>query len=319
MRFSVIIPLFNKAPYVRKAIESVLNQSLQDFELIVVDDGSTDDSAEIAKKCLTGHSNALLLHQENSGVSVARNNGVTASHTHYLCFLDADDWWEPTFLEEVDRLIEDFPDAGIYGANYTIVNETKHKTRIAPIGLPNGFERGYINYFQAYSKHLGMPLHSSCICIPKNVFTNFGGFPSDITLGEDFILWVHIALKHKVAFVNKPLSNYNQDIPIALRAVGHLHPPSRHMLWNLHDLEEQEKVNEDLKTLLDQLRIYDLMPYFLSKQYHKEAVQELLKVNWDAQPKSRRKEFKAPMSYLRLRYRVLKLGAFFKTSIKNLI
>lgn len=317
-RFSVIVPLYNKASYVWRAIESVLGQTFRDFELIVVDDGSTDNSAEVAKACLDGHSNATLLHQENAGVSVARNNGAAASNTGFLCFLDADDWWEPTFLEEINRLIDDFPDAGIYGTNYTIINETKHKTRVAPVGIPDGFERGYINYCKAYSKHMGMPLHSSSVCILKRVFIEMGGFPSGITLGEDFILWIHIALKYKVAFVNKTLSNYNQDIPVNLRAVGQLHSPAGHMLWNLQDLEDQETSNADLKALLDKLRVYGLMPYFLSKQYHKEAVQELLKVNWNAQPRSILKEYRLPLPYLRLRYRLFKLGSFIKTSLKHI-
>lgn len=315
MRFSVIIPLFNKATYIRKAIDSVLTQSLQDFELIVVNDGSTDDSAAIAKQCLTGHSNATLLRQNNSGVSAARNNGVAASKATYLCFLDADDWWEPTFLEEMDKLIGDFPDAGIYGTNYTIINETKHKTRVAPIGIPDGFERGYINYCKAYSKHLGMPLTSSSACIPKNVFTEMGGFPYGITLGEDFILWVHIALKYKVAFVNKPLSNYNQDIPINLRAVGQLHAPLRHMLWNLQDLENQEISNADLKALLDKLRVYSLMPYYLSSAYHKDAMNELGKVDWSKQPTPIRKNYHLPRWILRIKHSLLKLGSIIKTAV----
>ena len=315
MRFSVIIPLFNKALYVRKAINSVLTQSFQDFELIVVNDGSTDDSAAIAKQCLTGHSNATLLQQENAGVSAARNSGAAIAKAPYLCFLDADDWWEPTFLEEMDKLIDDFPDAGIYGANYTIINETKHKTRIAPIGLPDGFTRGYINYCQAYARLLGMPLTSSSACIPKNVFTEMGGFPYGITLGEDFILWIHIALKYKMAFVNKPLSNYNQDIPINLRAVGQLHAPAVHMLWNLQDLADQENSNADLKVLLDKLRVYSLMPYYLSSAYHKDAMSELGKVDWSKQPASVRKNYHLPRWILGIKQSLLKLGSIIKTAL----
>ena len=133
MRFSVIIPLYNKAPYVAKAIGSVLAQTFTDYELIIVDDGSKDDSAEKAVQAIGNHTNVRLIKQENAGVSMARNNGAAISQGDYLCFLDADDWWEPTFLEEMSKLVEEFPDAGIYGTNYIIVNETKHKTRILPL------------------------------------------------------------------------------------------------------------------------------------------------------------------------------------------
>ena len=146
MTFSVIIPLYNKAPYIEKALQSIVDQTFKDFEIIVVDDGSRDGSMEIAEQSLLRSTFPYrLICQANSGVSVARNNGVAQSQGDYLCFLDADDWWAPTFLEEMFGLIDEFPNAGIYGTNYTIVNETKHKTRVAPIGVVPGFEKGYIN------------------------------------------------------------------------------------------------------------------------------------------------------------------------------
>lgn len=316
MRFSVIIPLYNKAPYVRKAVQSVLEQTFRDFELIVVDDGSTDGSASVVEAI--PDERIRHIHQENSGVSIARNNGVAASHASYLCFLDADDWWEPTFLEEINRLINKFPDAGIYGTNYTIVNEIKHKTRIAPVGIPEGFEKGYINYCQAYSKNMGMPLTSSSVCVPLQVFSVMGGFPKGISLGEDFILWIHIALKYKVAFLNKPLSNYNQDIALPERAVGRLHAPEHHMLWNLKDLEPIEKVNPDFKELIDKLRVTDLMPYFLSFSYHQRASVELSKVGWSQQPKSVFREYHSALFILRVKYAFLRVGSRMKTIILHL-
>jgi len=104
MRFSVIIPLYNKAPYIEKALQSVLEQTFDDFEVIVVDDGSSDDSYSIAKSVLEASEKPFkLIHQENAGVSTARNNGVAASHGEFICFLDGDDWWAPTFLERWTR------------------------------------------------------------------------------------------------------------------------------------------------------------------------------------------------------------------------
>ena len=194
MRFSVVIPLYNKAPYIAKAINSVLSQTFTDYELVIVDDGSKDDSAEIAAKAIEGRQNCRLIRQENAGVSMARNNGIAASHGDYLCFLDADDWWEPTFLEEMSKLIGEFPEAGICGTNYTIVNETKKKTRVAKIGVEEGFEKGYINYCRVYAKTLYMPLWTGAVCIPRKVFDEMQGFPQGIKLGEDFMLWIRIAL-----------------------------------------------------------------------------------------------------------------------------
>ena len=244
---------------------------------------------------------------------MARNNGVSASHGEYLCFLDADDWWEPSFLEEMNCLIDEFPDAGIYGANYTIVNETKHKTRVAKIGVEEGFEKGYINYCQAYAKTSYMPLTSTSVAIPRWAYDEMGGFPKDVKLGEDFILWIHIALKYKVAFLNIPLAYYNQDVDTTTRGIGKLHNPHEHMLWNLSDLEPFEKTNKDYKQLIDNLRVYGLQPYYLSYQYHNDAIEELAKVHWSQQPPRYNHFYHRPICLLRLHHKIM----LFLSSLKK--
>ena len=134
--FSVIIPLYNKAPYIRKTVESVLGQTFGDFELIIVDNGSNDGSSEIVSQF---NDPRLSVHrmEENVGVSNARNIGVELSSAPYVTFLDADDWWESTFLEEMKGLIERHPNVGIYGTKYYIVKNGKK--RVAPIGVKEDF------------------------------------------------------------------------------------------------------------------------------------------------------------------------------------
>ncbi|MBR1514750.1 MAG: glycosyltransferase [Bacteroidales bacterium] len=313
MRFSVIIPLYNKALYVANAIESVLSQTITDFELVIMDDGSRDNSFDVAQEAIKGHDNCYLFQQENAGVSMARNNAVATSKGEYLCFLDADDWWSPTFLEEMSHLIENFPDAGIYGTSYIIVNEAKHKTHVAPVGVGQGFEKGYINYCQVYAKTLAMPLWTGAVCIPRPVFDEMHGFPKDIKLGEDFMLWIKIALKYKVFFLNKPLAFYNQDVDAANRGVGRLHQPKCHMLWNLDFLADEEKSNPDYKQLVDNLRSYALYPYFLSRKYHEFARLELDKVDWSKQPKKTREKYKRPLAWLRIEYNLRQFASMLKT------
>lgn len=308
MRFSVIIPLYNKASYVAKAIGSVLAQTCSDYELIVVDDGSMDESFAVALKAVEGQENCHIYKQMNEGVSMARNNGVALSRGDYLCFLDADDWWSPDFLTEMSKMIEEYPEAGIYGFSYTIVNETKHKTRVSPIGVEPGFEKGYINYCQVYAKTLAMPLWTGAVCMPRGVFNEMGGFPKGIKLGEDFLLWIHVVLKYKVAFNNKPLSFYNQDVDVVNRGVGKLHKPEEHMLWNLKELEPLEKTDSDYKQLVDNLRTYALYPYYLSKEFHDAAAVELKKVDWTCQPKRIQKQYELPFAMARLKYAIKKLG-----------
>lgn len=319
MRFSVIIPLYNKAPYVAKAIGSVLSQTFIDYELVIMDDGSKDESFEEASKCITGCTSCHIYQQSNGGVSMARNNAVSLSQGRYLCFLDADDWWEPTFLEEMSKLIDEFPNAGIYGTNYTIVNETKRKTRVADIGVEQGFESGYINYCQVYAKTLAMPLWTGAVSMPRAVFDEMGGFPKGIKLGEDFLLWIRVALKYKVAFLNKPLSFYNQDVEVANRGVGRLHRPVEHMLWNVDFLSEEEKKNPDYKQLIDNLRTYGLLPYYLSKEYRDAAKQELAKVDWDRQPEKTKRLFQKPLPMLKVRNKVMRLGSKLKQVAFDLV
>jgi glycosyltransferase involved in cell wall biosynthesis len=304
---------------VSKAIGSVLSQTYGDYELVIMDDGSMDGSFDTAQKVIEGHEHCYLYRQQNTGVSMARNNAVALSQGEYLCFLDADDWWEPTFLEEMSKLTEEYPDAGIYGTNYTIVNETKRKTRVADIGVEQGFEKGYINYCKVYAKTLAMPLWTGAVCMPRRVFDEMGGFPLGIKLGEDFILWVRVALKYKMVFLNEPLSYYNQDVDVANRGVGKLHNPQHHMLWNLDFLSEYEKTNQDCKQLIDNLRTYGLLPYYLSEDYHDAAKEELAKVDWGKQSDKMRKQYKRSLFSLRSEYRIRQLCSWGKQCLYRVL
>lgn len=307
--FSVIIPLYNKAPYVRKTVESVLSQTLGDYELIIIDNGSTDGSSEIVAG-FTDPRIRIVRLEENVGVSNARNKGVELSTAPYITFLDADDWWESTFLEEMAGLIERHPNAGIYGTGYYIVKNGKK--RVAPIGVEEGFSEGEINYCKVYAKTLCMPLTSITVAMPRTVFDEMGGFKPYLKLGEDFDLWIRIVLKHKVVFLNKSLSNYNQDVDITYRGTHHLRDPKKHMLWNLGYLEPEEKTNPDYKQLIDNLRTYGLLPYLLTKQYRSAARQELAKVNWGQQPIKTQRLYRMPVIYLKARMNFLKLGSMVK-------
>lgn len=318
MKFSVIIPLYNKAPYIAKAINSVLAQSFHDYELVIMDDGSKDDSFEVAKKAIEGNDSCRLYRQENAGVSMARNNAVALSQGEYLCFLDADDWWSPTFLEEMSNLIDEYPDAGIYGTSYTIVNETKRKTRVANIGVEKGFTKGYINYCSVYAKTLVMPLCTDSVCMSRIVFDEMRGFPKGIKLGEDFLLWIRVALKYKVAFLNKSLSFYNQDVEVANRGIGRLYNPQEHMLWNVDFLADEEKTNSDYKQLIDKLRTNSLLPYYISKEYNQAASKELEKVDWKRQSLKVKWLYSLPQCVLSQRQKLLCVGSRIKTLLRKI-
>ena len=315
-RFSVIMPLYNKAPYVRKAVESVVGQTYGDWELIVVDDCSTDGSATVVEKIVDPRIRIVRLGVKG-GVGAARNRAVAESTAAHICFLDADDWWEPTFLEEMAGLVERHPGAGIYGTGYYIVKNGRK--RVAPIGVDEGFTDGEINYCQVYARTLCMPLTSISVCMPRRVFDETGGFPTDVRLGEDFLLWLRIALTHKAVLLNQPLANYNQDVVVAFRGTHHLHPPEQNMLWHLDEWVALETGNADYKQLVDNLRTYSLMNYLLDRRYRTAARQELAKVDWNQQPKSVTHLYNRPIWYLFLRKHLLSKGSQIKQWIARKI
>lgn len=350
--FSVIIPLFNKSAYIEKCLYSVYNQTYQDFEVIVINDGSTDDGAvkvqrmiekllkgnreiveEAAKEPITrapikntfinaseGKTECVnfgarkiviqLINQDNFGVSTARNNGVKAAKSNYIAFLDADDWWEPTYLEEMVNLIEAFPEAGIYGSNYNLIKNGRK--RVAPVGVEPSFTEGIINYCLVYAKTLCMPLWTGATVILKSVFESENGFKPVLKLGEDFDLWIRVILKYPLAFMNKPLSNYNQDVELLERAVGNLHNTENHVLWNLDYLANEEQTNPDLKQLLDNLRVYGLFPYFLKKKFRESVRLELEKVDWTKQPASAKWKYTIPVPLLNIWLEFMYLGSLVK-------
>ena len=338
MKFSVIIPLYNKAPYVRKALESVFAQTYTDYELIVIDDGSTDDSAEIAEEVLqeaTPHrpiasSPYRLLKQANAGVSAARNNGVAASQGDLVAFLDADDWWESTYLERMAQLIKDYPNAGLYASNYYY---HKDGINIIKVDIPTG----YFNYPLEYFKNFAMPVWTGATMIPRKVYDEMGGFPFGIKLGEDFLLWAKIALQYKVAFLNEPLAYYNNTLPPNYRATYNLHAPEHHMLFRLEEiigysLEVKDAENGDAKIptftpytlhltpdyspskedwhrLIDMLRLFGLHSYWLSNEYHDIAQQEIEKVDMNQQYDFLVKLYRSPRWVQRFKQRLLQMVA----------
>ena len=318
--FSVVIPLYNKAPYIEKAIRSVAAQTCRDFELIVIDDGSKDGGFEIAKKLLAALTPPLggwgATCQSNQGVSVTRNNGVKLAKYDYIAFLDADDWWAATYLEEMKDLIGQYPEAGIYASSYYKVKNGKHIQ--ANIGVSDGFQQGLINYFQVYAKTLWMPLWTGATVIKKNVFHENNGFKPTLKLGEDFDLWARVAIQYPVVFLNKPLAYYNQDVEQANRAIGtKLHKPQEHMLFALRELYETEKPDSDLKQLMDALRVYGLFPYYLNKSTRKEALEQLARVDWSKQSAAAyRQYYRTPVWLLILKRNIIQLAWKLKQKIK---
>lgn len=313
--FSVIIPVFNKVNYIEKCIGSVLAQTFTEFELLLIDDGSTDGSFLLCQQFTD--SRIKCISQKNTGVAYARNNGVALALYDTIAFLDADDWWHPDFLQEAQRLLSAYPAADLYGMNYYYVKNGQY--RIEPKGLPVGFIAGYIDYIAAYSTSFCVPINCSFVIVRRSAFLKEGGFRSTLRLGEDFDLWIRLALHAKVAYLNKALAYSNQDVETSNRAIGghKLYPPTAHFIFNLAYLRPFERESTALKQLLDGLRVRSLLPYYLSGHYATEVKAILTTIDFDTQPRFFQLVYSAPIQLVRLCMWGMKMGSRLKKVIRH--
>jgi glycosyltransferase involved in cell wall biosynthesis len=208
--FTVLIPLYNKAAYIQRALDSVYAQTCQPAEILVVNDGATDGSDAIVRR----QQNPLIrvLDQPNQGVSIARNNGLAAATQPYIAFLDADDRWRPGFLATMKRAIEAFPTATLYGSGFATVAGGRVQREF---GIPPGTEGRAapqeVDYFRAISG--GHPLHMSTTVAPREAALAVGGLPVGIDFCDDHIFWAELALRGPVVLTPEILAEYDVSVP----------------------------------------------------------------------------------------------------------
>jgi glycosyltransferase involved in cell wall biosynthesis len=208
MRFSVVIPLYNKRDHIGRAVQSVLDQAEHFEELIIVDDGSTDGSADVVGRF--SDSRLHLLHQENGGEAAARNTGIRVASGTHIAFLDADDRWKPEFLSVIRSLVDAHPDASIYGTNYEVQEDDGS---LGP-GVPSVGRflsaAGSLDYPAALARWL-FPLTSSSVCVPQPAFGAVGLFDEDLRLASDIDMWVRLSLAGPAAFDPRSCAIYHKD------------------------------------------------------------------------------------------------------------
>lgn len=253
--FSVVIPLYNKVDHIENTIKSVVEQTFIDYEIIVINDGSTDGSEAILNRF--NDKRIQIFNQKNQGVSVARNSGIEKSSGQFIAFLDADDYWLPNHLEELHNLIIDFPNCGMYCSRYKInVGWSNLKTPFYQ-GITNSF-RGIINdYF--YSNQPSRITWTSCLAISKEILENIGGFTAEVTNGQDLELWTKIGINFPVAITNKITAVYNYDIDNSLTK----RKINSRILMDFEQFKNCEKENISLKKFLDIYRIEYGLHYYI--------------------------------------------------------
>jgi glycosyltransferase involved in cell wall biosynthesis len=203
--FSIIIPLYNKERYVENALQSILKQTITDYEIIIVNDGSTDKSKEIAVKYLSDKIR-IIDHDNNKGLSAARNTGIKNAKSDYITFLDADDLWHSKYLETIKNLIFSFPQAHIFATNFDeVYPKTTHKPHNGSEDLPPVFN-GVIDFFKINLKQ-GIYTPSS-VCWHKSVFETIGYYNEKITFSEDLDFNIRANLKFKLAYSTSVQMSY---------------------------------------------------------------------------------------------------------------
>jgi len=210
---SVVVPAYNCAPYIVEALESVYRQTYDRWEIIVVDDGSTDDT----HATLTPHMGKIrYLHQENHGVSAARNTALNLARGDLIAFLDADDIWLPELLELQVRVMQRSPECALVftdGKTFTgngVTRETVLSRRLDAWLDAYGTDdpliaKGWMLREFLFANMIPSP---SCVMVRRKCMDEVGGFDEQFVIAEDYDLWLRIARHHPVAVVRRPLFMY---------------------------------------------------------------------------------------------------------------
>ena len=199
--FSVIIPLYNKECEIEGTIRSVLSQTRLPNEIVGVDDGSADRSAEIVQRI--GSPLIRLVAQPNAGECAARNRAIAEARGEYLALIDADDEWEPGFLAEIEAMIGEFPGCGLYCTGFSVVS---HDGLFPARGLDR---RGVVGNFFRDSAHRYIAIPSAS-CIPREVIDTVGGFPEGMKMAGDLYMWIKIARRYRVCYSPERLARYSK-------------------------------------------------------------------------------------------------------------
>jgi hypothetical protein len=206
MKFSVVVPLYDKARYVRVAVLSALRQSYPAYEVIVVDDGSTDGGAELLRDI--DDPRLIVVRQANAGVSAARNRGIALARGNWIVFLDADDWQHPDLLRGLAQAHHAFPQAGMLGADFRSLPDGDAVYPVHWPALPSRLEFELVTDLWVRWMQ-GTPFATSSVAVRAALLRELQPcFRPGETQGEDLDLWFRVAERVPVALVKAPLAGY---------------------------------------------------------------------------------------------------------------
>ena len=258
--FSVIIPVYNKEKFIEKTLESVLNQTFTDFEVIVINDCSTDGSLEKVRKFIFENLK-IIQHDKNRGLSATRNTGIKNSNGVVMAFLDADDTWDSGYLEKIHSLHIEFPEAKLLATNYTdVINQN---VMITPKNFYIPYENDIIveDFFKINcSKPIYFP---GSFCVFKSVFETIGLYDEAITFAEDVDFNIRANSKYKLAYSPKPFVKYTQFSENQITNSSF----KNKVIPDLNKYESLSNNNRSLKKYLDFNRYVFAKMYITCKQH----------------------------------------------------
>ncbi|WP_315786854.1 glycosyltransferase family 2 protein [Fischerella sp. JS2] len=261
-KVSVIIPAYNSMTYLPKTLESVLRQTFTDFEVFIINDGSSDNIVEWALQIADPR--VRLISQPNQGVSVARNIGITHAQGEYIAFLDADDLWEPTKLEKQVRCLEDNPAVGLVYTWTNFIDESDQPTGVSIVSHAEG------NVWEQIVVRDMISTGSSPM-IRRECFATVGVFDANISIGEDRDMWSRIAALYLFAVVKEPLTLYR-------RHSRNTTQNSNTIVHELHQVIEKSFHSAPLELLYLRNQSYGWMNFFaawsalLDENNYKDAI-----------------------------------------------
>lgn len=272
-KVSVIIPTYNYGQYIDKSIDSVLSQTYRDFEIIVVDDGSTDNTKTIIETKY--RDKVKYIYQENSGAPAARNQGLREAKGDFIVFLDADDWFAPENLEYKVNILENNVDVGWVYSDWHYVNEEgtivdKGSDRFS---FCNRKLEGDISS-ELFSA--GNYITTDSVLIRKACIERVGGFDESLPALQDYDLWLRISLSFPVKFLNMGLS-YSLIHPDSITFRKGVSPKAFLMIAQKYDNIFKKKIGKIkwLRIKADKFNHYGL--YLLKADLRKEATNAFLR------------------------------------------
>ncbi len=271
---SVVIPLYNKKKQIAYTLQSVFEQTFQDFEIVVVDDGSTDNSVEEVEKF--DDSRIRLIHQTNAGVSAARNRGIEEARGELIAFLDADDEWLPEYLATQYGLYQKYPECSVYACNYEFRDSEGKVTPTIIRKLSFEGEDGILsNYFEVAScSH--PPLWTSAVVVKKSAIQAIGGFPIGIKSGEDLLTWARLAVSGAIVYSRKSLAVFVRDEGL-FNKDQQLRVPEKEDIVGL-ELKKLYNINRHIIGLNKYVALWHKMRtrIFIDKKDRRKAIKECL-------------------------------------------